>query len=343
MGGVATILAGTGFLQGSGAPLPEGTGESVQISTIKKFADDINQAQSQQWNKIQEDIRRLDTSYQGLYGKSIFSDAYQNDLKKFNTEVGKQGVHIEMKSHKILGQDIKLPTVVQGGSLPTVEEQSYFFFGELQKGEDYIFQRDGRTDYDNKDSVLGKALGDIQSDFQESIAYGNTIAQMNLELPTFIDPNLSYGYAQDVPHTEENATKLNQFQQGEQNNIIDKLLSFLKNHPNQFNSATVAKAIENERTFMKVVMNDWNMDSINKAYREGDYIGAVTQAITTGANAIEKAGEEIIDDVVDPLKPFYDLLKDLWENAGTYIEVVIGFVIVVVLLYLAGQIKYLSV
>lgn len=346
MGGVATALAGLGYTEGSLAPFTNGVeqfGESLQISTIKKFGDELNQAQQQQWDKTQNDIRAFDASYQAIYGKSVFTDAYQNDLKKFNESIesSHQGVPkvTTVDWEGPFGVKVKMPKVIY---TPTNEQQDLFFYMELQKGEDYIFQREGRTDMDNRNTSLGRGLDDIQTDFKVGVEISNALAQERWIEQSFIDPNITYGYPQDVPHTEENATRINQFQQGESQGIWDKLLIFLQNHPDKFNSATVTRAIQNEEAFMKSVQADWNFDSINRSVREGDYIGAVDQAVKDGVKTIEKAGEDIINDATDPLKIFYDLLNDLWASSGTYIEMIIAFVIVVVLLYVAGQIKYVT-
>jgi hypothetical protein len=346
MGTALTAIAGIGYTQGSMAPPTNGVdqfGESVQITTIKKFGNELNKAQEQQWDTIQKNIRAFDDSYKAIYGKSVFSDAYQSDLQKLNTEVQATGQGVPKITYEEYtgpwGIKYTLPKVTY---TPTAQQEDLFFYQELQRGEDYIFQRDGKTDYDNRNTILGKGLDDIQNSFKVGIELVQALTQEKTLEAEYIDPNIVYGYPQDVPHTEENATKINQFQQGGEEGLLDKLLTFLQKHPNEFNAATVSKALQDETNFMKAVQADWNIDSINRTIREGDYIGAIKEAVTDGVKTVEKAGEQIVNDVVDPLEPYYKLLKELWENAGTYIEMVIAFAIVVLLLWIAGQIKYVT-
>jgi hypothetical protein len=97
---------------------------------------------------------------------------------------------------------------------------------------------------------------------------------------------------------------------------------------------------------MKMVHDRWDEPSINKAIREGDASGAFKNFFGEGVSYVEDTVTDGVDDIMgsdlNPVKPFWDLLKDLWENAGSYIEYVFIFIVVIALIWIAGEIKYVA-
>jgi hypothetical protein len=166
---------------------------------------------------------------------------------------------------------------------------------------------------------------------------------VDLLLTEIIDPNLVGGVAENVPHTPEYTNKLNSFLNSDKEGLVGKILAFIKSHPDKFNANTVRSAITNQQTFMKQVQQKWNEGTITKSILEGDPGGALGEMGYQGVKVTEQtvvdAADTVLDSDVNPIKPFYDLLKDLWKNAGTYIEYVIAAIVVIALLFIANQIK----
>lgn len=297
--------------------------EALGQATTTKFSDELYKASDQTWNQLNDDINKLDTAYRAKYGTSVFTSNYETDANKY----------------------FSFPGVTR-----TPQNLGMFFLIEYyQNGTDYIFQRDHRTDFDNKDNVLGRGLDAIKTDakdISDPSAIWNTKSQVDTLLNELIDPNLVAGHAENVPHTSEYINKLNQFESSEKGGLTEKILSFIRQHPSQFNASSVITAIKNEQKFMSDVAAKWNDPSIGKSILEGDVWGTIGGFFHSGIQWTEQTvvdgADTILDSDLNPVKPFWDLLKDLWKNAGTYIEIFIAVVAVFTLLYLAGQIKYVT-
>jgi len=340
---IGALKYGIDILTGD-TPIPvlnpnEGSG----VTTIKKFSSDLEKGSTDNWQKLNDDVNRLDQSYKGLYGKSAFSDSYQSDLKQFNSSFEKPKTNTTLNDDLISWMYDKAG-IPEPKRQPTAEEQGYFFLSELyQKGEDYIFQRDHRADFDNRDTTIGRGFDDIRTDIKDTKLIADTKAQVDLLLTEIIDPNLVGGVAENVPHTPEYTNKLNSFLNSDKEGLVGKILAFIKSHPDKFNANTVRSAITNQQTFMKQVQQKWNEGTITKSILEGDPGGALGEMGYQGVKVTEQtvvdAADTVLDSDVNPIKPFYDLLKDLWKNAGTYIEYVIAAIVVIALLFIANQIK----
>lgn len=329
-------------------PFATNTGESVTINNLKTFASDIDKASQQNWTQMQADIKRLDDSYRGLYGKSVFSDAYQSDLRNFN----QQYVKNPPKNNDFLGMAAAFVSGKDYIPTPTAEEQSLFFYTELStKGQDYIFQRDHKSDFDNRESVIGRGLGDIKTDFK-NVADSTTMQTLLQKLiPSLIDPGRVQGDFKSVPHTPEFTAQMNQFAILDKENAPAKLLEYIKTHPGFINAAKIRESLEYENAFMENVVKNWNGESISKSFTEGDFIGGIKQLTSDGvqvsenivrdaAQSVTTGVDNILDSDLNPLKSVWDLIKDLFANGGNYITYALFLGVAIGVLFLAGQIKY---
>lgn len=340
-----------GIITGKTPPPIEAKNEGADIGTIKQFAQETDAESQKIWKKLDDDINRLNTSYKGLYGKSVFSDAYQSDLKQFENEYtrthtpGTTGTGSFLQdASNILATFTGMP---QSSKKPSLEDYGLFFGYNLQsKGKDYIFQKDHAADFDNKKTSLGQAFDDVTSDWSYEKELRTVNEQVDTLLPELIDSNKYYNRGDIVPHTAENTAKLNAFTAWDKEGLSSKIIDFLRKHPDKFNASTVSSAIAAERLFMKVVQTKWDDPNITKSIMEGDPVTTLSQFGYTGLKDTEEivtqAADAVLDSDLNPAKPFYDFLKDLWSNAGTYIEYVIAVIVVVALLYLAGEIKYVA-
>lgn len=333
---------GLDILSGDEAPPISNPTEGRDITTLKKFESDLQNSSSENWKTVQSSIDKIDSAYKQKYGKSAFSDLYESDWKKV-----KQQIYNNLPQQERTAAEIVKNLTGIEYDFVTPEQKAEFFFTELEyKGEDYIFQREHRGDFDNKDTSVGKAFDETRSNWSMIADTFDTIKAISGYDKSFIDPDSVWGKAQDVPHTQENIDKLNAFTSGDQGNLAGKILDFLKKHPNKFNAANVRKAIANEQLFVKMVQERWNEPSINKTLGDGDPWEIFKSFTGEGVGYVEDTVYNLTDDILDsdlnPAKPFWDLFKDLWENAGTYIEYIIIIVVIVALLWIAGEIKFIS-
>jgi hypothetical protein len=346
MAAVGVLKYAIDLLSGDVPPPIKNTQVSEGITTIQKFGLELNDGSIKNWKDTKDAITKMDNAYRTLYGKSVFSSAYQTDLKNFNTSwlKGKsKDVHSIADMARLFQKGINGEAVIA----PSPEEYDAFFIQELNwKGEDYIFQRDHKADFDNRENPIGKAYDEVKQDIKYQVEVSDALATYKALKDDLIDPNTVYGRAEDVPHDEENTAKIHAFDSESDKGLVGKLLTFLKNNPTRFNASTVSKAIENENLFMKMVHDRWDEPSINKAIREGDASGAFKNFFGEGVSYVEDTVTDGVDDIMgsdlNPVKPFWDLLKDLWENAGSYIEYVFIFIVVIALIWIAGEIKYVA-
>lgn len=340
---VAGLLKyGLDILSGTAAPPTSNPTEGADIATLKKFESDLESLSKENWKTVQSSIDKIDTAYKQKYGKSAFSDLYESDWKK----VKEQLYHDLTPEQKVAAWYAQYITGKEP-DFATAETKAAFFFSELQfKGEDYIFQREHRGDFDNKDNMIGKAFDEARSNWSMVGDTFETIKAISGFDKSFIDPNSVWGKPQDVPHTQENIDKLNAFISADTGGMSSKILNFLKQHPDKFNAATVRQAFENERLFMKMVHERWDESSINKTIREGDPASIFKQLTGDGVGYVEdtvrNTADEFFESDLNPAKPFWEFFKDLWDNAGSYIEYIIIIAVVLGLLWIAGEIKYFS-
>lgn len=333
---------GLDILSGTQAPPVSNPTEGADIATLKKFESDLEASSKGNWQTVTNSIDKINDAYKQKYGKPAFSDLYESDWKKV-----KQQIYNDLTPEQKMAAKYTEFMTGKEADYTTPEMKAEFFFSELQfKGEDYIFQREHRGDFDNKDTAVGKAFDETRSNWSIVGDTFDTIKAISGFDKSFIDPNSVWGKAEDVPHTPENIEKLNSFTSADVGGMSAKILTFLKNNPGKFNAATVRQAFENERLFMKMVHDRWDEPTINKIIREGDPVTIFEKLTGDGVGYVEDTAKTIADQVLDsdlnPTKPIYDLFKDLWENAGSYIEYIIIIAVIVALLWLAGEIKYVA-
>jgi len=319
-------MAAVGFLDyayklltGEIGPPLEREGTGPDIDTINKFSDQLQEMSKKTWDNINQKITLMNTNTFIREGDTIFTPEFRDDMRK-----------ITNSSIPFL-KAIPQKTVLAG-----LLEQDY---KRSDRGLKYVFKEtDDKTQFQN-------FLGDIQNDltFVDDAQYTSDIVKYSQG--TFIDPYIYSNHAEDVPHSASEVVNNYQYVT-EKNGYVDKIMAFISRNPDKFDMATISKAFRNEQDFMKKVEEKWNDPSLNRAISDGDAWGAYTTLFNDGLADVKQGivtvGDNTLGSDISPVKPFWDLFKNLWDNAGSYIEIVLIVGAVFALLWAAGEVKYIS-
>ena len=319
-------MAGIGFLDyaykmvtGEIAPpiAPEGTGPTMD--TINKFSDKLQNESQKAWQSVSDSLLSMaSTSVFGGKG-TYFSKNFVDDLRKV------------------------VATTEPGAERDTAVGRLFEYSYE-KNGAKYIYSESADPE---RQKLVQKQLDDLHN-----VTHWADNAQYISDLTvytkgTFIDPHTFYGKPEDVPHTEELTFEHISYETVvKSSNFVQKIMEFVKNNPDKFNVATVTKAFRDETDFMNKVNEKWNDSSVNKSIREGDALGTfenlLGEGLVVAKDGIVTVGDATLGSDISPIKPFWDLFKNLWENAGTYLEYVAIAAVVLVLLWVAGEVKTIT-
>lgn len=289
----------------------EGVGDTIR--SIQTFGDELNTTTKEAWKN--------------LYNELFYS-------------VNRQGTRALTTSF--------LNEWALQSTVPMSDEETYQSFGQLveteltRRGAKYVFSDSFINDPESKNP--GKVLKDIQDQIQFADEAQGVYNTLQYAEKTFIDPYPYSDLPEAVPHSAEIEAQRNLYNQAVlPGKYIEKILAFVRRNPTKFNASTIITAFKREQDFMTQVNNKWNDKNISRSILEGDPTGTFQALLGDGVNVTKDVISEVADDTLgsdlSPVKPIYDLFKDLWDNAGTYIEIVGVVAVTIVLLYIAGEIK----
>jgi hypothetical protein len=305
------------LLTGEIDPPNEAQGTGADINTINQFADDVQTKSKATWDKVQLQLSYMNAAIFQKTGESMYSAEFRKILSDVNKNLG------ESSQNEAYGRA--------------------FEYTLKEKGAKFIFSEKANPDSASMKQLIGDV--DTQLQFADNAEWMGDI--INLTRGTFIDPHTYYDNVENVPHTEAITNLHNHYEsQVKDAGFVEKILAFVKSNPDKFNVGTITKAFKNETNFMQQVNNTWDTGNTNKSIQEGDAWGVFKSlfgdGITVSGHVVTEIGDATIGADGSPLKPFWDLFKNLWENAGTYIEYILIAVAIFALLWVAGEIKTIA-
>lgn len=297
----------------------EGVGNT--ITQINTFQQDLEKKSKEAWDKASTELTLWNSNEIMQKGETIFTPAFLDDMRK-----------VQPKS--ILG--VKAP--FSSEALGRLVETSI-----PQKGLNYVFNENIAKPGEDKNTPIGKTIGEIQSDlkFADNTQYTAEITKF--ASGTFIDPYKYWGAPEVVPHTTEITQNIADYNAVKKSGVIDRIKQYLLDNPDKYNIKDISAALDKETNFMRDVQARWDEGSVTKSILEGDawgtYTGLFGEGIKVTKDGLYEVGEATLGSDFSPVKPLWDLFSDLWENAGSYIEYVFIAVAVFALLWVAGEIK----
>lgn len=315
-----------GLATGDVAPPVERSGSGEAINTINKFADDLNKNSKDAWIQVGKSLMNLDDTANLKNGDSAFTTQFRDDMRQMFTS-----------------KEFTLDQQMNEG-----KNAAYLFarlYGaDLRKyGKEGVFNLSG----DHESWGIEKNIDEIASKYAYAANTESLVQDITFVKSDFIDPYTYFDHPENVPHTEKLTQESTEYQNVvRKENMVGRIMDYLKNNPDKYNIATISKAFQDEDNFMNEVYKKWNDSNITKSILEGDAGGTFKNLIGDGVTVVENGivtvGDATIGSDISPIKPLWDLFKDLWSNAGTYLEIAAIVGVVFALAWLAGEIKYIA-
>lgn len=308
------------LLNGDVPPPIENDATGKNIETINKFAEDLDNSSKKAWQEVNNKLVLANTFNILRNGDTIFTKNFEDEMRKVNNS--KYGPNTTPRE-EVIGR--------------------LFQMDLMRNGAQYIFK--DQPNMDTGFSVNTKSLtGEVQSLAQYGDEAKFTYDQLKYVKSTFIDEAKYWGHAENVPHTTETSLQKTNYNDVLKKGSIDRITDFITRNPDKFNASSILKAFDGEKNFMKQVNEKWDEGNVTKSIMEGDAWGTFSnlfgEGLTTTKDGIVTIGDATIGSEYSPIKPFWDLFKGLWENAGSYIEIIVIVGAIFVLLWVAGEIKY---
>jgi len=290
------------------------SGAGEDITTIKRFGDDLNQVAKEKWQKVMIDISKLAQVYQDESGSNNpFTENYAREFRKYTS-------------------DPKNP------QYQNVGEQfiRYYWNGGLGT----IFNYDPKNFTEEHRNMINSTIDEIKSDLKVANDTQETLNILNTSETTFFD-SAQYPDPASIPHDQVSnlLIEANYLTFTKSQGYIDSITKWLRNNPGKFNVQTINQALRNEQKFMDAVVAAWDDPNVQRSILEGDPVGTFKAAVITGSEKAADNIDDFLDSDYSPVKPLWDIFKDLWDNAGSYIEYGLIVGVLILLLWAGGEVK----